>query len=108
MLTAADIEAKAKEIAADVIGPDGKLSWTGVLKAVTTGMEFAESIGAALPAMEGKDKKALVLNLMDYLLEAGDLPGPDFIVRPVVKTIMPLVIDALCSAAAGEFNIQPK
>lgn len=104
MLTKDELTAKAKEIADDIADPEQGLTWAGVMKGVTVTMEVAEEVATTLPGMTGADKKGLALALLGALVNEVDLPGPDWIVKPIITTVAPFLIDQLVSAANGGYS----
>ena len=47
--------------------------------------------------------------MTDAVIELVDLPGPDIVVRPIVKRVLPYVVDLVVAASKGKFGInKPK
>lgn len=80
-----------------------KITMANVLQILTQLMELVEDI----PGMEGKDKKELVLNVLDMLL--GDMPigkdEKDLIMAVAKSPLMGYLVDELVLAARGELQV---
>ena len=106
MLTAQEIETKATDIAAAF--KDG-VQVSDLITVIPKFMEIVEGISDAKMA-EGEDptgaqKKQLAIDLINKFLDKVDLPGPDVIVNPFVKRFVPTIIDVICAASNGDFEI---
>jgi hypothetical protein len=102
MMDAVRIEAAATEIAKNFA--DG-ISWDDVYSVIPKAMVVAEGV----EGLTGPEKKALALTLLKSLLDKLDLPGPDVVVKPLMLTVAPFVIDLVISASRGDFGVnKPK
>lgn len=52
-------------------------------------MKIVNQVGS----LTGEEKKATVLALIDYVLDNTDLPGPDFMLDPLLKKVAPYAIE---------------
>lgn len=86
---------------------------TEVVQQLQDGFQVADAMPVLTKAMEyvgtypnfsGADKKKEVLEILGLVLDKVDLPGPDVLLKPIVKALLPVVIDHLVDAAKGKFN----
>jgi len=99
--TQEQIEQSAKDILVEF--EDG-FQFADIFKLVPKAMKIVEQV----QGMSSEDKKTTAINLIDYVLDHVDVPGPDFIVTPIIKAVAPYVIEVIIAASKGEFGINVK
>ena len=55
--------------------------------------------------LTGPEKKALAIQLGEYVIDATDMPWvPDVVVDPILKKLLPKAIQMAWDASVGKFN----
>jgi hypothetical protein len=98
MLTPQQVEQHAIGIAAEF--KDG-VQVSDLFVVVPRFMEIVED----LEDMKGPEKQKLAIALIEKFLDLVDLPGPDVVVKPILKKFLPHVIDLVANASAGLYEI---
>lgn len=65
------------------------------------GTLFAEAF-----ALPGEEKKQIAVDLISKVIDDTDIPWmPDALVDPLLKSLVPNLIDLVCEAAAGKLPV---
>jgi len=87
--------AKVMEIFAD------GFQWSDVFKVVPAVMEIVEQV----EGMSGPEKKETVVEIVNYVIDTTDAPGPDMIIDPILKKAVPFLIELVINAASGKVAV---
>jgi len=87
--------AKVTEIFAD------GFQWSDVFKVVPAVMEIVEQV----EGMSGPEKKETVVEIVNYVIDTTDAPGPDMIIDPILKKAVPFLIELVINAASGNVAV---
>jgi hypothetical protein len=63
---------------------------------------MAMVIASTMRDLKGKQKKALVLKILEGTLKKYDLPGPDWVSRKVVMFLAPTLIEKFIELTRGD------
>lgn len=75
--------------------------WSDVFAIVPEVMEIVEDLGE----MNGPEKEATALMILDYIIDETDVPWlPDRLVDPILKKGVRFIIPMLSDAAKGKFK----
>lgn len=97
-ITVAEIKKHAEEVVK--LFEDG-FQWTDLFQIVPMVMEIVEKVEGA----SGEEKKATALEIINYVIDATDMPGPDSILDPILKKAAPYVIELVINASKGNISI---
>lgn len=74
--------------------------WKDLWDAVPMAMELVEGF----TGLDGAAKKDRVLKIIDKMLDTIDLPGPDWVAKPIIMWFVPGAIDKFVEVAKGKFS----
>lgn len=97
-ITADEIKRYAEQVIAEFA--DG-FQFSDIFKVIPLIMEIVERIGG----LTSEEKKQTVIKIVDYILDETDGPGPDVIIDPLLKRVVPYVIELVVSVSKGKFGI---
>ena len=78
--------------------------WHDISIVIQSAIEFAENL--KLLQYEGPDKKIVAIHLVSRVIDEVDTPWlPDWLVDPLLKAVVPSVIDLVVAASKGEVAV---
>ena len=58
--------------------------------------------------LNGKSKKGLVIKMLNHIIDITDCPGDDAILDPIMKRLVPGMIDLLVEVDSGKLKLKKK
>lgn len=100
-ITVEEVKRYADQVVAEFA--DG-FQWHDIFKVVPMVMEIVEKVQGA----SGEEKKATALEIINYVIDTTDAPGPDAILDPILKKAAPFVVELIISASKGQIGVNGK
>jgi hypothetical protein len=97
-ITVEEIKSYADKVVAEFA--DG-FTWTDLFTIVPMVMEIVEKVEGA----SGEEKKATAVEIINYVIDVADFPGPDVILDPILKKAAPFVIELIIKATSGTIAV---
>jgi len=98
-----DIEGKA--VIESIVGSfDGDLNVDNIIRLLPRLIQHVDNF----KNLTGKEKKNMIISMLNHIVDITDGPGDDDILDPVIKRVIPSVIDLVLEVDNGKLRIKKK
>lgn len=96
-----DIEGKA--VIESIVGSfDGDLNVDNIIKLLPRLIQHVDNF----KNLSGKEKKNMIISMLNHIVDITDGPGDDDILDPVIKRVIPSIIDLVLEVDKGKLKIK--